>query len=122
MSHVDRRHTRYSIPEGEVKRLQVKPQGLMSMLSGWSDASVRDMSHAGMLVMTEKRMTIGDGVTVRMELRDGCELSFNGQVVNASTDHVSGKRKLGISINEPAGGSDEQVFLEGLSDRFPPSI
>ncbi len=122
MSHVDRRHTRYSIPEGEVKRLQVKPQGVMSMFSGWADASVRDMSEAGMLVMTEKRMTIGDGVSVRLELKDGSELSFNGEVVNASTDHVSGKKKLGISINEPAGGSDEGLFLKGLSERYLPSI
>jgi len=122
MSQENRRHTRYSIPEGEVTRLQVKPQGVMSIFSGWSDATVRDMSSAGMLVMTEKRMTIGDGVTVRMELKDGSALSFNGEVVNASTDHSSGKKKLGISIFEPGSGSTEQAFLTGLSDRFLPSI
>ncbi len=72
--------------------------------------------------MTEKRMTIGDGVTVRMGLKDGSVLSFNGEVVNASTDHASGKKKLGISIFEPVSGSTEQAFLTGLSDRFLPSI
>lgn len=122
MSHEDRRHTRYSIPEGEVKCLQVKPKGVMNILAGWSDATVRDMSSAGMLVMSEKRMAIGDGVVVRMKLRDGSEFSFDGQVVNASTDYVSGKKKLGISIAAPAAGSIELDFLKGLSERYLPSI
>lgn len=97
---------------------QIKTKGLFGGLKGWSDCRVRDLSFAGALVLSEKKLDIGDHVLMRLSLRTGWNLEFDGKVVNCGTDLMSGKFKLGVSIDEPGQETTEHSFLRDLNQTF----
>lgn len=92
--------------------------GIIGSVLGWGPCHIKDISYAGMLLTTTKRMTIGDKITVKLNFKTGVELLFTCNVVNASTDHGSGDLKVGVSIVEPGGDTPEGAFLSGLGDKF----
>lgn len=118
MGHSDRRHTRYALPDILFVSQEIKQQGMIGSLLGWGQCHIRDISYAGMLLTTAKRMTIGDKITVKLNFKSGEELSFRCNVVNASTDHGTGNLKVGVCILEPERDSPEGVFLTTLGDKF----
>lgn len=122
MTHADRRHTRYALPDGVFAVQQIKLKGMFGSLAGWGDCRLKDISCAGFLLMTSKRLTIGDKISVKLSEADGNSLTFQGNVVNASTDHSTGLLKIGVSISSPDQGDVEQGFLTSLSDRFKPVL
>jgi hypothetical protein len=121
MTHSDRRHTRYVVPDGAFTHQEIKRNGLMGSLSGWGVCKLKDMSRAGMLLMTDKKLTIGDTILIKLTMKGGRALTFSGGVVNASSDHSTGKIKVGVSITNPPGESAEADFLAGLGDNFSPA-
>ena len=97
---------------------QIKTKGIFGGLKGWSECRVRDLSSAGALVLSEKKLDIGDHVLMRLSLRTGWDLEFNGKIVNCGTDVTSGKYKLGVSIDEPSEETTEYRFLRDLNKTF----
>ena len=118
MSAAARRHTRYTVPEDAMRTQQIKTKGLFGGLKGWSDCRVRDLSAAGALVLSDKKLDIGDHVLMRLSLRKGWDLEFDGKIVNCGTDVASGKYKLGVSIDEPSEETSEHRFLRDLNQTF----
>jgi hypothetical protein len=73
-------------------------------------------------MLTSKTLTIGDLVRVRLTTADSRVLEFQCAVVNASTEHSSGQIKVGLSIESPAEGTDEAIFLSDLAVNFKESL
>lgn len=121
MTHQDRRHTRYAIPEHIIVHQLVKRHGLIGAISGWGPCRIKDISYAGLLLLTDKKMTIGDKIQVRIALKSGSDLMFACDVVNASSDHASGGLKVGVQICEPGHGSEEHKFLVHLDQHYQPT-
>ncbi|MBM5458999.1 PilZ domain-containing protein [Pseudomonas sp. P66] len=119
MTASSRRHTRYVIPEGALLSQKIKGKGLLAGILGWAECRVRDLSIAGALILTDKKMGIGDSICMRLTRARGEELEFEGKVVNCGTDHRSGKYTLGISLSEQLPNSQEHVFLHKLAEVFP---
>jgi len=118
MSASARRHTRYTVPMDAMRTQQIKSKGLIAGLKGWSDCHIRDLSYAGALVLSDKKLDIGDQILMRLSLRSGWDLEFNGKVVNCGTDILSGKYKLGVAIDEPSSETTEHRFLQNLGASF----
>ena len=118
MSASARRHTRYTVPKDAMRTQQIKSKGLIAGLKGWADCQVRDLSYAGALVLSERKMGIGDHILMRLSLRSGWDLEFDGKVVNCGTDILSGQYKLGVAIDEPSSETSEHRFLQNLGATF----
>lgn len=119
MTVTDRRYTRYLVNDGALKSQLIKQLGIFGLLGGWGECKVRDLSLAGALVLTKRKLGIGDRIELKLVGRDGVEMRFQCAVANASSDHKFGGFKLGVSISEPAHGSPEHQFLTSLSSIFP---
>lgn len=119
MTVTDRRYTRYLVNEGTLKTQHIKQLGIFGLLGGWGECKVRDLSLAGALVLTKRKLGVGDRVELKLVGRDGVEMRFQCAVANASTDHKFGGFKLGVCITEPAHGSLEHQFLTALPNLFP---
>lgn len=113
-----RRHTRYTVPEGAMRSQKIKEKGLLGGLLGWADCRVRDLSIAGALILTNKKLGIGDQILMKLTPKLGNDLEFAGSVVNCTTDQSSGKYQLGIALAAPSTNTGEHHFLHNLSVAF----
>ncbi|MBA1306714.1 PilZ domain-containing protein [Stutzerimonas xanthomarina] len=121
MNASNRRHTRYTVPEGALADQKLRPQGMLSGLRGWTDCRVRDMSIAGALVLAKKSLGSGSAVSIKLILRTGEELIYHGTVVNVS-DGGRGEYRLGVSLGDVQPGTHEHTFLHDLASVFPPAL
>ncbi|HBO6302943.1 TPA: PilZ domain-containing protein [Pseudomonas aeruginosa] len=122
MTAANRRYTRYAIPEHAMRKQEIKIKGVLGLLAGWGDCRVRDISYAGALVLTDKKIGIGDRVVLRLVEKDGAEMTFDGSVANCSKDPITKQFRLGIALVEPDSGRKEMGFLQELQDRYRPVL
>lgn len=122
MTAANRRYTRYAIPEQSLQKQMIKTKGVLGLLAGWADCRVRDISYAGALVLTDKKIGIGDQVLLRLVEKSGDEMIFEGVVANCSKDPISHQYRVGMALSEPEAGKREMGFLIGLQDRYRPVI
>ena len=120
MNASNRRHTRYTVPEGALADQRIRPHGMLSGFRAWSDCRVRDMSIAGALVLARKSIGSGSAVSIRLTLRTGEQLIYDGTVVNVSGGD-NGEYRLGVSLSEAQPGTPEHTFLHDLASVFPPA-
>jgi hypothetical protein len=118
MNASNRRHTRYSVPEGALASQKIRSKSFIARLLGWGDCRLRDISIAGALILTEKKFCIGDKISIKLTPRKGAELVFDGEVVNCTKDHKSGHLQLGIAIQTPAPRSAEETFFNQIGTVF----
>src|SRR5690606_5531779 len=121
MNASNRRHTRYTVPEGALSDQKLRPNGILSGLRGWTDCRVRDMSIAGALVLARKSIGTGTAVSLRLTLRTGEELVYHGTVVNVS-DGGKGEYRMGVSLENANPGTPEHTFLHDLESVFPAAL
>lgn len=118
MVEKNRRHERFSIPNGWLKNQDIKISGFFGILSGWGACKVKNISPAGMLILTNKRMTVDDQVTVRLSNPKYQGLMFNCKIAHCANDHPTGMFKVGVSILENELGKAEERFLSELGLNF----
>ncbi|HHH9441278.1 TPA: PilZ domain-containing protein [Pseudomonas aeruginosa] len=122
MTAANRRFTRYAIPEHSMHKQEIKIKGVLGLLAGWGSCRVRDISYAGALVLTDKKVGIGDRVVLRLVEKNGAEMTFDGSVANCSKDPITKQFRLGIALIEPGSGRRELGFLQELKDRYRPVL
>ncbi|AGL46042.1 MULTISPECIES: PilZ domain-containing protein [Pseudomonas] len=120
MTAANRRYTRYAIPENSLQKQQIKTRGVLGFLAGWGDCRVRDISYAGALVLTDKKIGIGDQVLLRLTEKDGGVMDFEGTVANCSKDPITHQFRVGVALSEPEADRREKGFLLQLQDRYRP--
>ncbi|MDF9779229.1 PilZ domain-containing protein [Pseudomonas baetica] len=118
MNASNRRHTRYTVPEGALVSQKIRSNGVLARMLGWADCRLRDISIAGALILTEKKFGIGDKISIKLSPRKDAELVFEGEVVNCSKDPRTGHFQLGIAIQSPAARSPEESFINKLESVF----
>lgn len=118
MNASNRRHTRYSVPEGALVSQKIRSKGALARMLGWADCRLRDISIAGALILTEKKFGIGDKISIKLSPRKDAELVFEGAVVNCTKDPRTGHFQLGIAIHSPAERSPEESFFNNLESVF----
>lgn len=118
MNASNRRHTRYSVPEGALASQKIRSKSLIARVFGWGDCRLRDISIAGALIMTEKKFGIGDTISIKLTPRKDGDLVFDGKVVNCTKDPRTGFFQLGIAIHPPLSQSAEEGFINRLESVF----
>ncbi|MGK8984438.1 PilZ domain-containing protein, partial [Pseudomonas aeruginosa] len=93
---------------------------VLGFLAGWGDCRVRDISYAGALVLTDKKIGIGDQVLLRLTEKDGGVMDFEGTVANCSKDPITHQFRVGVALSEPEADRREKGFLLQLQDRYRP--
>jgi hypothetical protein len=96
----------------------VRVKGLFGIVRGWSVCRIKDLSCAGVMVLTERQLGIGDRIDIRLIDRSGARLSFRGEVANVGRDHREDRFKIGIALHVTAADAKENQFLCTLADRF----
>ncbi len=122
MDASNRRHTRYKVTEGSLAAQRMRKGGLVGMLQGWSECRISDLSIAGALVLTQKRLGPEDKIILELTTRDGNSLLLLGKVVNISSEHRLGGYRLGVALGEVISGSAEHEFLHGLALMYQTAI
>lgn len=118
MSEAERRHKRYMVPEGSMTSQHVRVKGIFGLLRGWSVCRIKDLSAAGVMVLAERQLGIGDEIEIRLVDRAGDSLLFNGQVANVGRDHREERYKIGIALEVTPEDVKENEFLNSLATRF----
>lgn len=118
MNASNRRHTRYTVPEGALASQKLRGKSLVARMLGWGDCRLRDISIAGALILTERKFGIGDKLNIKLTPRKGAELVFDGEVVNCTKDSKSGHLQLGVAIQAPAPMSAEEAFFKEIGSVF----
>ncbi|KZN20741.1 MULTISPECIES: PilZ domain-containing protein [Pseudomonas] len=118
MSETERRHTRYIVPEGAMASQHVRVYGIFGIVRGWSVCRIKDLSRAGVMVLTERQLGIGDRINIRLVDREGVSLNFKGEVANVGRDHREERFKIGIALHVTAQDVKETQFLDALAERF----
>jgi len=118
MSEAERRHKRYMVPEGSMASQHVRVKGLFGVLRGWSVCRIKDLSAAGVMVLAERQLAIGDEIEIRLVDRSGESLHFDGQVANVGRDHREERFKIGIALDVASENVKESQFLNSLAKRF----
>jgi hypothetical protein len=121
MSESERRFQRYALTPGAFSSQRVKALGFLGLIKGWKDCRVKDMSIAGVLLLTKQQHMLGDKVEVELQTIDGSKMVFLGEVVNLGNDHTTDQHRVGVRIDTPKEGTPESKFLDGLETRFKPS-
>lgn len=70
---------------------------------------MRDISYAGALVLTDKKIGIGDQVLLRLTEKDGGVMDFEGTVANCSKDPITHQFRVGVALSEPEADRREKV-------------
>ncbi len=122
MSESDRRFQRYVLTPDAFASQRVKGSGFSWLLRGWKDCRVKDMSAAGVLLLSKQDFSLGEGVEVELTAKDGQRMVFQGEVVNLGKEHNAGQNKIGIKLGATSSGSAEERFLERLAKNFRPSM
>lgn len=118
MNASNRRHTRYTVPEGALVSQKIRSNSVLARMLGWADCRLRDISIAGALILTEKNFGIGDKISIKLSPRKDAELVFEGEVVNCTKDPRTGHFQLGIAIQAPLAKSPEESFFNKLESIF----
>lgn len=121
MSESDRRFQRYTLAPKAFSSQRVKGTSFLSLLRGWNDCRVKDMSTAGALILAKVGFDLGDEIEVELVTIEGQKMRFHGEVVNLGKDHQTDDNKLGIKIDTPRPSSTEADFLSALPEKFQPS-
>jgi hypothetical protein len=118
MSEAERRHKRYMVPEGSMASQHIRVKGLFGLVRGWSLCRIKDLSAAGVMVLAERQLGIGDEIEIRLVDRSGVSLLFSGQVANVGRDHREERYKIGIALSLAPEDVKESQFLNNLATRF----
>lgn len=96
----------------------VRVKGIFGLVRGWTVCRIKDLSCAGVMVLTERELGIGDTIDIRLIDRSGESLYFKGQVANVGRDHREDRYKIGVALNVTAEDVKENQFLSNLAERF----
>lgn len=121
MSESDRRHARYQVHEGAMLSQDIRTLGLLGKLVGWSSCRIKDLSLAGAMVLTERKIAVGGQVEIMLVGKSGQRIILPGKVANVGRDERLGKYKLGVCLHVPDKKSNEWKFLQSLPELFQPS-
>lgn len=96
----------------------VRIKGIFGLLRGWSVCRIKDLSRAGVMVLTERQLGIGDRIDIRLVDKSGESLNFRGQVANVGRDRREERFKIGIALHVTEADVKETQFLDTLQERF----